>query len=452
MMLLRRLANTASVALLARAERRVPFSSCERIARRQERRVRAIVHHAYETVPFYTDTMRELKLSPRDINTADDLASLPLIDAATMRASPERFLSSIVPASRRRALHSSGTHSGHRGDMWWDERSLLRKLAYLERDRVVIGRLVGRGTGHGQLFLLPTGAQSLVLRDWWNEWTVTPSRLVRRTMIEADVPYEEVADRIDALRPDIVYSYGSYAEHFGRWLAVHGRRLQAPRVWCFGGDGMSSPARALLERQTGSLVHTTYQSTEMGRIGFECERRNGFHLNVDLTALRIADADGRTVPLGTAGDVVTSNLHNRATVLLNYRLGDRGVLATAPCECGRGLPVLQELLGRQTDVMQLRDGREISALVLDALSLEPLAGALRTQIVCGVPGRVTWRAVFVEGADVAAAERALRATIRDRFGDALDASVERVAELPSTPRGKFIRMVHAAAPAAEVRR
>jgi phenylacetate-CoA ligase len=86
---------------------------------------------------------------------------------------------------------------------------------------------------------------------------------------------------------------------------------------------------------------------EAGTIGFQCERREGFHLNVDLCAVRIVDAEGRTVPPGTSGDIVISSLDNRATVLLNYRIGDRGTLSPQPCPCGRSLPLLASLEGRR---------------------------------------------------------------------------------------------------------
>ena len=125
---------------------------------------------------------------------------------------------------------------------------------------------------------------------------MTPKRLATRIVEPAESSYEQILERVRAERADVVYSYGSFAEHFAQWLAARGERIDTPRVWCYGGDGMSEPARALLERHTGALVYSTYQSSETGRIGFECERRSGWHLNVDLCAVRIVDADGLRCP------------------------------------------------------------------------------------------------------------------------------------------------------------
>jgi phenylacetate-CoA ligase len=441
-----RLLNTARVAALARRERTLPFWSPERIARRQTQRVRAIVEHAYTSVPFYTESMRERRLTPRDIRSADDLALLPLIDSAIVRADERRFLSSHVPPSARRALMTSGSHNGHRGETWWDNDALLQKLAYLERDRAVIGRLLGRMTGHRQLYLLPHGAQSFILRDWWTEWTVTPKRLATRIVEPAESSYEQILARVRAERADVVYSYGSLAEHFAQWLAVRGDRLDTPRVWCYGGDGMSEPARALLERQTGTLVYSTYQSSETGRLGFECERRSGWHLNVDLCAVRIVDADGATLPDESEGEVVVSNLHNRASVLLNFRLGDRAVMAGTPCGCGRGLPVLRALLGRHTEVVHLADGRALSGLVLQATCMDALAGALASQLVPESAGHATLRVVTAPGVDIAEMERRVHAVIDERFGDGLSISIEPVSSLATSASGKFARVVHSRTP------
>ena len=209
---------------------------------------------------------------------------------------------------------------------------------------------------------------------------------------------------------------------------------------------MSEPARALLERQTGALVYSTYQSSETGRLGFECERRSGWHLNVDLCAVRIVDAEGATLPDESEGEVVVSNLHNRATVLLNFRLGDRAVMGGSPCSCGRGLPVLRALLGRHTEVVHLADGRAISGLVLQATCMDALTGALASQLVPESAGHATLRVVTARGVDFVELERRVHAVIGERFGDGLSISIERVASLPTSASGKFARVAPSRTP------
>jgi len=46
---------------------------------------------------------------------------------------------------------------------------------------------------------------------------------------------------------------------------------------------LSETGRKLIEKNFGCIVYATYQTVETGKIGFQCERREGFHLNIDLS-------------------------------------------------------------------------------------------------------------------------------------------------------------------------
>jgi phenylacetate-CoA ligase len=122
-------------------------------------------------------------------------------------------------------------------------------------------------------------------------------------------------------------------------------------------DSLSPPVRALIEQRFGIPVFTTYQAVEAFKIGFECERHSGLHLNVDLYPLRVVDRADRDLPPGESGEVIVSNLVNRGMVLLNYRLGDIVTLLPARCTCGRSLPLLSFPQGRSDDLIELASGR-----------------------------------------------------------------------------------------------
>jgi phenylacetate-CoA ligase len=206
----------------------------------------------------------------------------------------------------------------------------------------------------------------------------------------------------------------------------------------YGGDMLPPDGRELIERDFGVPVLSTYQAVETGRLGFECEARRGFHLNVDLCAVRIVDADGRSLEPGEPGEVVVSNLYNRATVLLNYRLGDRGTLATGSCPCGRSLPRLERLEGRVSDVVRLADGREISSMTLRNLLKDELAFALQCQLVQPRAGRVVWRVVPLPGRAGDDARRALLERTVALLGTETETAVEFVDHIPVTSGGKHL--------------
>ena len=100
-----------------------------------------------------------------------------------------------------------------------------------------------------------------------------------------------------------------------------------------------------------------YSAAEAFKIGFFCEECTGFHLHEDLCHVRTIGTDGQTLAPGEPGAIVISNLINRASVLLNYPIGDVGSISEERCPCGRTFKLLSELEGRVEDILSLPGGR-----------------------------------------------------------------------------------------------
>ena len=442
-------------------ERRLPRWSPERLERLQAARVRAIVGHAHASVPFYREAMDERGLRPADFRRASDLALLPLVTPAELRSGVERFTSSRVPAAERELLTTSGTEAGGRGEVYWDREFVLRSLVTAERDRAVIAalagerrgpsavrELVGGGAGerprrgrladpsaaHRRISIFPSDIAARRMRVRWSEETLIPARSGHHEYLHAFTPLAEAAERFTEVRPRVVFSYGSYADQFLRYADARGD-VPLPVLWVVGGDAIGRHARAIAGRH-GVRVLSVYSAVEVDRIGFQCERLGGHHLNADVCHVRVAGDDGRDAAPGEVGDVIVSNLLNRATVVLNYRLGDRAALDPGRCGCGRTLPLLASLEGRRSELVRLEDGREVSALVLNQLFEAELAATLKSQLRQSGPGVLRWAVVPGPGADPAA----IRSAMLARAGDVLSGStveIDIVDDIEPTTRGKF---------------
>jgi phenylacetate-CoA ligase len=424
----------------SRVERTIPFWPLERIERLQRYRLRRIIRHAYETVPFYRQAIDERGLRPGDFRTVEDLASLPLIDGLTVQRDIELFLSESYTDRSRQRFHSAGCATGVRRLTYWDSASVLRKVAYHARDQAVLSKLV-RQSPYDHVHITPSNTTGLQLQAFWQARIFKPRSLVQHHTLSVEQPFEIIAEQINALQPQVASSYGSFAEQFFRFLADRQMTIALPRIWLYGGDMLSANGRELIENTFGCPTYSTYQSTETGRLGFQCEERQGFHLNIDLCAVRLVDDDGRTVEPGESGEVIISNLHNRAMVLLNYRLGDRAVLRSAPCPCGRSLPALERLEGRSSEVLYLADGRGVSGLTLETLCRQELRPTLQIQFVQPAPGHIQWRIVPFSSADRDTLRRKLLERCRAVLGEDTKVEVEFVEEIPTPPHGKFLRVV-----------
>lgn len=441
----RRFLNTARIAALARRERRIPWWPAERVRRLQQRRLRSIVRHAYDTTAFYRRAMDERGLCPADFTDVSDLARLPLVDDMDVRKNLDDLMSTAFKDGPLQAVQTGGAYTRVRKTIYWDDATFLAKIAFAERDRAVLAELAGRNWGQVQLYLLPDESVSLQLRRFWDERLLVPRRLAQRHYLASEEPFEKAAQLINDLKPSVVFTYGSYTDEFFRYAADRDIKIVPPRVWMYGGDMLSDHGRELAESRFGVPIYTTYQMVETGKIGFQCERREGFHLNVDRCPVRVIDEQGRTLPAGQRGEIVVSNFVNRATVLLNYRTGDLGTLSDKPCPCGRSLPILERLEGKINDRIHLPDGRCLVAGSVELLFKHELEDTLQGQLTQLVDGCVLWRIVPLTSTDCEALRRRLADKTTGMLGPDVPVAVEFVDDIPHTRTGKFRRVVSYAA-------
>ncbi|MGD0949078.1 MAG: hypothetical protein ABSA52_16830 [Candidatus Binatia bacterium] len=127
----------------ARDEARLPYQSMDELTAIQNRRVQAMVAHAYETVPYYRDVMDNAGWCPKDFQTAADLMRLPVVTSAQLAAAPERFLSRRYATRDGVQLQSSAT-SGQPKEIRHDIASVFFSLAYGHRERIVLAHFTGR--------------------------------------------------------------------------------------------------------------------------------------------------------------------------------------------------------------------------------------------------------------------------------------------------------------------
>jgi phenylacetate-CoA ligase len=156
---------------------------------------------------------------------------------------------------------------------------------------------------------------------------------------------------------------------------------------------------------------------------------------VDHTAVRVVDRDGHPVAPGSRGEIVISNLTNRASVVLNYRLGDIVTLGAQPCACGRTLPTIEGVDGRADDFIVLEDGRRMHALVALAPLLR-VRGVVQVQLVQEDPHRGVLRVVCAAGRAWSSVQHDLGLAWRSTLGDALALRIERTDAIAADAGGK----------------
>jgi phenylacetate-CoA ligase len=431
---LNKLYGNAVVFTTLHRQHRVPYLPNEALWALRDARLRRIVRYAAATVPYYRALFRVEKIDPHELQSVEDLARLPLVDKDGVRKDPHLFVSTAGPGRRAIPFLTSGS-TGAPLQVCHDRHSLLANIAFGERERAVVSRSCGRALGYREVYINYSGSTIRKVWDFYGHATFIPTR-PERLVLSVLEPLADIVTAINRFRPDVIIGYGSYLETLFKVLNARGFRMHLPRMLLYVSDGMTGDGRRFIEETFGVPVYSRYNAVEAFKIGFFCEERQGFHLHEDLCHVRIVNASGESVATGEMGEVVISNLINRGTILLNYRLGDVAALSGERCPCGRTLPLLSELEGRVEDTILLSDGEFIHPRAIWGVFKQRVE-VLRYQLIQHEPRRFELRLVTVDREAYERVRGEILTDLRELLGGAVVIEPEYYKELEVQGAGKF---------------
>jgi phenylacetate-CoA ligase len=315
------------------------------LRRYQLRRLRALVTFSYREVPLYRERWDAVGVAPRDLRGLEDLRRFPIVEKDELRdAFPERALRKGTDLSRCRIQQTSGS-SGRCMEIALSLRCDDARNLYSQRIYGWHGFRWWRRAAYLFPYPLPFRNNLGLYRNVW---------------LDAKRPADELIDRLLALRPVVLAATPSDLLDLLEGMTP-GRDLHAIglRALCLHSEPCSPDERAHFEALFGAKVRTNYYCNEVWAIASECEQ-GSLHEFTDNVHLELVDVDGRPVPDGTPGEVVVTGLNNFVQPFIRYRLGDVAVRSPGhACACGRSLPVLERIEGRDDDVFLHPDGRRI---------------------------------------------------------------------------------------------
>ena len=353
-----RLFWTAYLASRVRGQEKVPYWPESKLAKVRNSRVRSIIRFASRNVPYYRELFSGGGFDVEDFRTAEDLSKLPLLNPLVVRKDPDRFR----PDNRKMDtlnLVSSGTTGVPRW-IHHDAVSLFTNAAHGERTRFFYPEVSKRSRCCREaMIVVPLGSSAVEVQRFNRLKAWLPKRVsVRRRYYSMLDPMEDIIGELNRFRPDTIRAYGSGLNMLFEEVFRSGIDFHLPRSLVFSADSMAPGIRRKVTGELGVPVYGLYTSVECLQMGYECPEHRGYHLNEDCYPFRVLD-ENNPVPDGVAGKVIVSNLINRANVILNYELGDRGKILPGKCGCGRTQRMLSLNISRVADRLTLRDGTKI---------------------------------------------------------------------------------------------
>jgi phenylacetate-CoA ligase len=398
------------------------------LARWISQRVAHFVHQALENVPYY----QRLKLDANEwlaenVNVAELLRSLPIIDRLAVRSKGNEFRRVDIP--HQFTLSTSGT-TGSPMTIYCDRESRALHYAFFDRLWGSAGIRPGedwRATFYGRTILSP----SQKCAPYWRFDLAQRNVLFSSYHISRD-SVSAYTSELRRVRPRLVVGYPSSLARLAELALQAGCELPQPGMVMTTAEMLSDRQRSAIQRAFGVPVTDQYGCTEMTHFVAQCPL-GSYHIHLEHGLIEILREDGSPCSNGEVGQVVVTGLVNRAMPLLRYRLADTASLSDDTCSCGSPFPALARILGRSDDVLHFASGRAVGRF--DPV-FKGFTEVLEAQIEQTSPTSVIVRMVPSLGYCAEVGQRIVW-EIRKRVGDDVSIQVELVDAIQRGPGGKF---------------
>lgn len=170
---------------------------------------------------------------------------------------------------------------------------------------------------------------------------------------------EETLSDLNRWQPDALVGYTNPLYEFALYVeSVGGPRFNPQSILC-AAEKVYPFQRELLQRVFNCPVYNTYGSREFMLIASECEKHEGLHVSMENLVVEVVDDYGMQVGPGEIGRVLVTDLHNYGMPFIRYEIGDLARVSERDCSCGRGLMLLDDVVGRSLDIIRTPGGKVV---------------------------------------------------------------------------------------------
>lgn len=405
----------------------------------QKERLEALLKHCYNQVPYYRVLLKDSGVIDDDGDVRlEHFHKIKLLDKNEINTNFE-MLKSMDITSRSSYTNSSGGSTGVPVQLIQDKEFFEWSLAI----KVLDDEWSGMQTVDKRAYVWGSVRDALVGKEamrtyvgrwirnemWLNSFRMTKDRM------------ENFAYKLKEFKPVQILAFAENLYEMAQFIEQRGLSIHPPKSIMTSAGMLYPHMRETIERVFRAPVFNRYGSREVGDIACECDHHKGLHISSFTHYIEVLRPDGTPAEPGEYGEIVVTLLTNYSMPLIRYRIGDMGVMGTENCSCGRGMPLLTDVVGRSSDMFvkkngDLVDGRMFIRLLMTRPFIQKFQ--IIQEDYCKIkinmiPAQSTDYPITVNAEDL----EQLTVEIKTIMSEECDIEFEFVEEIAATSSGKY---------------
>jgi len=344
--------------------------SPEEIADRQHAQLQVLAAYAQRHSPEFRKRLERANINAADLGSAEGLRRLPALRRHDIQQAAEGFFCKTVPYDHLPL--NEGKSSGSTGEpvvikktkmngLLW-EANMMREHSWHQRD-----------FSKRALNIRAKIKEPKMQHSWG-----PPVDLLYSSGSILNIPIilsaQHIARHIIDFAPGHLIIYPNTLEALVTYFEEEKLPLDCiDHIWSIG-ETLKPELRQRAAHLFGASVEDDYSCNEVGIMALQCPESGLYHVMAESVIIEVVKDNGEPCKEGETGKVLVTDLHNYATPMIRYDIGDHAEMGSA-CPCGRGLPTLRLIRGRYRNLVVKPNGDR---------HWPPLARAI---FQCGLPIR-----------------------------------------------------------------
>ena len=388
----------------------------------QNKRLKFLISHAYDNVPYYRNVFKKCDITPEDIKTKEDLKKIPILTKDLIRKNLPDLIATNNCSKKKMERRSSGS-TGAPLTFYIDQRTYSYGWANTFRN----WSWAGYSLGDSYIKIThPRSTSTKKIQDVLMNCTLIPAFQINEKNIQ------DITRQIKQAKPVVLRGFPSSIFVLSSLIEMSGIKDITIKAVMTTGDTLLPEFRQSIEKNLNCEVFDAYGG-EGTSVAFECEEHNGYHIAEESTVVEFLNNNGESINNGF-GEVCLTNLTNYAMPLIRYNIQDIGRQTDEICPCGRNLSLMKSIEGRSTDII-ITPGKKLLTIHFFSTFLKNYPGILHYQIIQEYLDKITIKIVKDEKYTEENTEKIKKDCI-NRIGEEIEIKIEFVDEIPLLNSGK----------------
>lgn len=327
------------------------FKSLDENLRFQEEELKKILNHAWKNVPYYKPILEFSGVIMNGDVNLNNFNKIPILTKEIIRCEGKN-LYSLDYKSRKPIKNTSGGSTGEPVELIQDENYILngRAITWMQNSFINLFPCSSVKLWGSEKDVFGVSDTVGKIKNFIQGITLLNSF----KMTEEDM--ENYVKIINTKKPKIIEGYASSMYEFSKFVKRKNLKIHSPKGIITSASSLYSYMKELIGEVFSCPVNNRYGSRETSALACSCSCNEGLHQNIFTRFIEILNKNLNPVKEGEIGDVYVTTLDNYSMPLIRYKIGDAARATFKTCSCGRGMPLIKEIRGREVNMFKRKDG------------------------------------------------------------------------------------------------